>query len=615
MGILEKINCPADVKKLSYDELDELCGDIRKFLVQSVSKTGGHLASNLGAVELTIALHRVFNTEKDRLVFDVGHQCYVHKILTGRKNKMESLRQYNGIAGFPKPVESIHDAFIAGHASNSISVALGMARARKLSGEDCDIIALIGDGALTGGLAYEALCDAGDSGEPMIIILNDNGMSINPNVGGMASYLARKRLKPSYRSFKESYRKVMKSIPAGRSILRFTHNVKTVLKRSILNCTMFEEMGLEYAGPVDGHDIAKIEEVLLWAKETGRPTLVHVMTRKGKGYGFAEEKPGKFHGISPFDPETGNTPPASENFSSVFGKCMCELAEKDDKVCAITAAMTEGTGLDGFAEKYPDRFFDVSIAEGHASAMAAGIAAGGGKPVFAVYSTFLQRAYDMLMHDVAISGHHVVFGVDRAGLVGQDGETHHGLFDVSYLTSVPKMKVFSPASFAELKDMLSFAVNECTGPVAVRYPRGGEGIYKDGGTESVKLLKDGTDVTLITYGITVNDVLEAARLLENRGVSAAVVKLGVIAPLDMDKLIPYARKTGKIVVVEETAEMGCIGQQILSGLMQKDVFVKSHLMNTGKDFVTHGSVGLLRKLCGIDAEGIANAAERMSEIG
>ncbi|MBQ8831738.1 MAG: 1-deoxy-D-xylulose-5-phosphate synthase [Oscillospiraceae bacterium] len=613
--MLEKINTPADVRALSEDSLPELCSDIRKYLVRSVSKTGGHLASNLGAVELTVALHRVFDTEKDRLVFDVGHQCYVHKILTGRKDKMDTLRQYDGLAGFPKPNESIHDAFIAGHASNSISVALGMARARRISGGDYDVIALIGDGALTGGLAYEALCDAGDSGEPLIIILNDNGMSINPNVGGMASYLSRKRLKPSYRSFKENYRKVMGRIPGGKGILKFTHKMKNVLKHSILNCSMFEEMGLQYAGPVDGHDVARVEEVLRWAKATGAPTLVHIMTQKGKGYKYAEENPGKFHGISPFDPETGETAPASVSFSSVFGDCMCALAEKDDKVCAITAAMTEGTGLSDFAAKYPERFFDVSIAEEHASAMAAGIAAGGGKPVFAVYSTFLQRAYDMLIHDVAIEGHHVVFGVDRAGLVGQDGETHHGLFDVGFLTTVPKMTVFAPASFAELRDMLGAAVNDHTGPAAVRYPRGGEGQYTDGGCEAVKLIKDGTDVTIITYGITVNDALEAARLLENRGVSAAVVKLGIIAPLSVDELVPYVSNTGKVIFVEEAMENGCVGQAVLSALMEKGVFVRAHLMNTGKDFVTHGSVALLRKLCGIDAESIADAAERMDKNG
>ena len=615
MSILETINTPADVRALSEDKLPELCADIRKYLVKSVAKTGGHLASNLGAVELTVALHRVFDTEKDRLVFDVGHQCYVHKILTGRKDQMNTLRQYGGIAGFPKPVESIHDAFIAGHASNSISVALGMARARSLTGAGYNVIALIGDGALTGGLAYEALCDAGDSGEPLIIILNDNGMSINPNVGGMASYLSRKRLKPSYRSFKKKYRTVMNKIPGGKGILRFTHNVKNMLKRSILNSTMFEEMGLQYAGPVDGHDVARVEEVLRWAQETGEPTLVHIMTKKGKGYKFAEENPGKFHGISPFDPETGETAPGSENFSSVFGKCMCDLAEKDEKVCAITAAMTEGTGLSEFAEKYPKRFFDVSIAEEHASAMAAGIAAGGGTPVFAVYSTFLQRAYDMLIHDIAIEGHHVVFGVDRAGLVGQDGETHHGLFDVGFLSTVPKMTVFAPASFQELRDMMNAAVNDLTGPAAVRYPRGGEGQYTDGGCDAVRLLKDGTDVTIITYGITVNDALKAAADLEGKGISAAVVKLGVIAPLNTDEIIPYVTKTGKVIVVEETSENGCVGQAVMSKLMENGVFAKAKLLNAGDDFVTHGSVDKLRSLCGIDAKSIVDAAERMCENG
>ena len=490
-----------------------------------------------------------------------------------------------------------------------------MARARRVNNEAYNVIAIIGDGALTGGLAYEALCDAGDSKEPLIIILNDNGMSINPNVGGMASYLSRKRLKPSYRSFKEKYRKVMYKIPGGSGVVKFTHNVKNMLKRSILNSTMFEEMGLQYAGPVDGHDIARIEEVLRWAKETGEPTLVHIMTQKGKGYKFAEENPGKFHGIAPFDPETGETAPSGENFSSVFGKCMCDLAEKDEKVCAITAAMTEGTGLAEFAEKYPNRFYDVSITEGHAAAMAAGIAAKGGKPVFAVYSTFLQRSYDMLIHDVAIEGHHVVFGVDRAGLVGQDGETHHGLFDVGFLSTVPKMAVLSPASFAELRDMTEFAVNKLTGPVAVRYPRGGEGQYTEGGCDAVKLLKDGADITIITYGINVNDALEAAKMLESKGISAAVVKLGVIVPLNIDEIIPYISKTGKVIIVEETAENGCVGQAVLSKLMEKGVFAKAKLLNAGKDFVTHGKVEQLKKLCNIDSESIADAAERMCENG
>lgn len=611
MSVLDKINSPADVKALPESELPELCGDIRKFLIENVSKTGGHLSSNLGAVELTVAIHRVFDTERDRLVFDVGHQCYVHKLLTGRKDAFSTLRQYGGMAGFPKPCESVHDAFIAGHASNSISVALGMARARTMAGEDYSVLALIGDGAFTGGLAYEGLSDAGDSGEPMIIILNDNGMSINPNVGGVAEYLARKRMKPSYRSFKKKYKRAMEHIPGGKKIYGLTHKIKTALKKSILNCSMFEEMGLQYSGPVDGHDVSRVEEVLRWAKESDCPTFVHFITRKGKGYSFAEENPGKFHGVAPFDIKTGECAPGGKSFSSVFGDTMCTLAERDSGVCAITAAMTEGTGLKKFSEKYPRRFFDVSIAEEHAAAMAAGLASGGAKPVFAVYSTFLQRSYDMLLHDAAIGGYHTVFGVDRAGLVGQDGETHHGLFDVSYLTSVPKMTVYSPASFAELEDMLTKAVMETEGPVAVRYPRGGEGGYKDGGTEPVRLLRDGSDLTLITYGITVNDVLKAAEILENRGISAAVVKLGVLAPLAFDEILPYIEKTGRVIICEETSENGCIGQKLLSQTCIAGVTARGALVNTGTGFVTHGDVKKLREICGLHPEGIARAGERM----
>lgn len=612
MKVLDRINSPADVKTLDSSEIPQLCREIREFLVKSVSVTGGHLSSNLGAVELTVAIHRVFDTAKDKLIFDVGHQCYVHKILTGRKNEFDTLRQFGGLSGFPKPRESVHDAFIAGHASNSISIALGMARGRRIKGEDYNVIALIGDGAFTGGLAYEGLSDAGDSGEPMIIILNDNGMSINPNVGGVASYLARKRLKPSYQSFKARYRKIMGHIPFGKKIYQVTHNVKTALKKSILNCSMFEEMGLQYSGPIDGHDVAKIEEVLRWAKETGCPTFVHLITQKGKGYPFAEENPGKFHGVSPFDINSGEIIGGSkQSFSAVFGDTMCSLAGEDESVCAITAAMTEGTGLSEFARKYPDRFFDVSIAEEHAAAMSAGLSAVNAKPVFAVYSTFLQRAYDMLIHDVSLGGYHAVFGVDRAGLVGQDGETHQGLFDVSYLSSVPNMTVYSPASFAELRDMLRLAVKELDGPCAVRYPRGGEGRYTDGGTDAVKILKDGNDVLLITYGITVNDVLDASALLEKKGISACVVKLGMINPLKLDEIFALAKKTGRLIIAEESAENGCVGQKILSAMCENNISVKAALVNAGSGIVQHGDVKKLRKICDIDASGIAAAAERV----
>ena len=426
--ILETIHSPEDVKKLDKHQLPELCAEIREFLVQSVSRTGGHLASNLGAVELTVAIHRVFDTEKDRLVFDVGHQCYVHKALTGRQELFSTLRQFGGLSGFPKPRESVHDAFIAGHASNSVSVALGMARARTLTGGDYRVLALIGDGALTGGLAYEGLNNAGASGEPLIVILNDNGMSINPNVGAVPRHLGRLRSKPAYYHFKKWYRGLFGKHPAQNPVYRFNHQVKSFLKKSLWpRSTMFEDMGFTYLGPIDGHDLPRLCDMLQWAKELNGPVLVHVYTVKGKGYPFAEANPGKFHGISPFDPETGLLKkPGGESFSSVFGKTLCDCAAQNSRVCAITAAMADGTGLTPFAKEFPKRFFDVAIAEGHGVAMAAGLAKQGMIPVFAVYSTFLQRGYDQLIHDISLQNLHVVLGVDRAGLVGSDGETHHG---------------------------------------------------------------------------------------------------------------------------------------------------------------------------------------------
>ena len=471
MGIFDNIDSPSDVKALPVEELDALCAEIREFLIKNVSKTGGHLASNLGVVELTVAIHRVFDTARDRLVFDVGHQSYVHKLLTGRKSAFGTLRQMGGLAGFPKPSESPHDAFIAGHASTSISVALGMAHARTLSRGEYSVLAFIGDGALTGGLSFEGLSNAGGSKERMLIILNDNGMSITSNVGGIARYLSRQRMRPSYGTFKKRYRRLMDILPGGRAIYRFTHSVKTIIKEAILNCSMFEEMGLQYSGPVDGHDVKRIVEALEWAKRQNEPAVVHVLTKKGKGYEFSELSPEIYHGVVPFDYKVGVSGSKERTFSTVFGDELLMLAANDPRICAITASMADGTGLNGFAARLPERFFDVGIAEGHAAAMAAGMASRGAIPVFAVYSTFLQRSYDMLIHDIAISGLHVVIAVDRAGLVSGDGETHQGLFDVAYLSAIPGMTILCPSSFAELRDMLRYAIDHVSGPVAVRYPR------------------------------------------------------------------------------------------------------------------------------------------------
>ena len=609
---------PEQLSGLSDSEAAELCRRLRVRLIDTVSRTGGHLASSLGAVELIVAIHRVFDTGRDRLVFDVGHQCYAHKILTGRNAAMETLRTFGGIAGFPKPVESPSDAFIAGHASNSVSVALGMARARTLQNENYQVLALIGDGALTGGLAYEGLSDAGDSGEPLIVILNDNGMSITRSVGGVAEHLARQRLKPQYLHFKKGYRKVMSVLPLGGHIYNVTHKVKTAIKETLLPCSLFEDMGFTYLGPVDGHDVKRLTQLLSYARELKGPVLLHVRTVKGKGYTPAERNPDLFHGVGRFCVETGEpVHPTAPNFSAVFGQALCELAEKDPKICAITAAMQGGTGLNGFAQRFPERFFDVGIAEGHAAAMAAGMAKQGMTPVFAVYSTFLQRSYDMLLHDVALQGLHAVLAVDRAGLVGEDGETHHGLFDPAFLDTIPGMTVLCPASFAELRDMLEYAVYEVKGPVAIRYPRGGEGAYQDGAPRHpAVLLREGTDLTLVGCGTLVNELLDCADRLAADGIRAEVVKLNTITPLPLELVARSVKKTGRLLVAEESAEMGGIGQRIAAGLLAVGVPVQGlALASTGRGFVTHGTIPQLRRLCGLDGESLYHRAREVCGHG
>ena len=595
---------------ISDREGTELCAQLRQELVDDVSKTGGHLASNLGAVELTVAIHRVFDTRQDRLVFDVGHQCYCHKILTGRREAMATLRQYGGIAGFPKPVESVHDAFIAGHASNSVAVALGMVRARQALGEHYKVMALIGDGALTGGLAYEGLSNAGACGQQLLVILNDNGMSITTNVGAVADHLARQRLKPQYLTFKRYYRRVMNSGKIGRKVYRFTHKVKQALKQSLLPCSMFENMGFNYVGPVNGHDLTGLTRALRYARELNEPVLLHVKTVKGKGYAPAEENPDAFHGVSPFDPATGKSKKKSgENFSAVFGRTLTQLAQQDRRVCAITAAMMSGTGLSQFQAAFPERFFDVGIAEGCAVSMAAGMAKQGAIPVFAVYSSFLQRSYDMLIHDVAIDKLHVVLGVDRAGLVGEDGETHHGVFDVAFLDSVPGMTVLAPSSYAELEGMLEQAVLHVTGPVAIRYPRGGEGAYRgDAGPGHAAVLRRGDDITLVSYGILINDVLEAAELLAGEGIQAEVVKLNVITPLDPELVLESVKKTKVLLTVEDSAAHGSVGERLAAAVAEAGLTAKVLCRTSGDKFVTHGALSCLKQELGLDSAGIFRAA-------
>ena len=603
---------------LSDGEAEELCRLLRARLIDTVSRTGGHLASSLGAVELIVAIHRVFDTGRDRLVFDVGHQCYAHKILTGRNAAMETLRTFGGIAGFPKPAESGCDAFIAGHASNSVSVAVGMARARTLRKEDYHVLALIGDGALTGGLAYEGLSDAGGSGEPLIVILNDNGMSITKSVGGVAEHLARQRLKPQYLRFKAGYRKVMSVLPLGGHIYNVTHRVKTAIKESLLPCSMFEDMGFSYLGPVDGHDVKRLTQLLRYARGLNGPVLLHVRTVKGKGYSPAERNPDQFHGVGRFCVETGEPlRAAGDTFSARFGRALCALAEKDGRLCAVTAAMQGGTGLNSFAQRFPERFFDVGIAEGHAAAMAAGMASQGMVPVFAVYSTFLQRSYDMLIHDIAIQGLHVVLAVDRAGLVGEDGETHHGLFDPAFLNTVPGMTVLCPASFAELEDMLDYAIYGVKGPVAIRYPRGGEGAYRGCAPRLPAVcLREGTDITLAGYGVLLNELMDCADRLAADGIRAEIVKLNTITPAPLELLAGSVRKTGRLLVAEESEEMGGVGERLAAGLLAAGVPVRGlALANAGRGFVTHGAVPLLRKLCGLDGESLCRRAREVYGYG
>ncbi len=604
MGILERIHGAADVKALNCAELDQLCAELRQQLITVVSRNGGHLASNLGIVELTVALFNVYDPMRDRILYDVGHQCYVHKLLSGRQEEFATLRQLGGLSGFPKPEESDADAFVAGHASSSVSTALGMARARTLTGADHDVVAVLGDGSLTGGLAYEGLNSLGQSKEPIVIILNDNGIAISDTVGGVARYLNRERLKPAYYRTKKLYRKVMLRLPGGKGFFRFTQGLKNRLKSAIFHCSMFEDMGLRYMGPVDGHNVKQLSYMLKLAREYREPVLLHVVTKKGKGYKPAEETPNLYHGVAPFDPAVGVVPGSRETFSSVFGDALCALAEKDDRICAVTAAMEEGTGLLRFHDRYPDRFFDEGISEGHCASMCGGMAKQGLKPVFAVYSTFLQRSYDMLIQDVAMQKLPVVLAVDRAGLVGSDGETHNGVFDVGFLRQVPGMAIWSPSSYAELRRMLAAAL-EADCPAAVRYPRGSEGEYRDCHMEAIAVLRQGKDVSLLGYGILINELLRAADLLAGQGIQAQVLKLSRIDTVDADVLDRFLPADAALIVAEDCVETGSVGEYIAANLKTHTVYP----LNLGRNgFVRQGSVHQQWESCGIDAASIAKKA-------
>lgn len=612
MNILENIHGHADLLALNESQRALLCQQIRDFLVSRISRTGGHLASNLGVVELTVAIETVFNTEHDRLVFDVGHQSYVHKMLTGRQAGFDSLRQFGGMAGFPKPGESDCDAFVAGHSSSSVSIALGMARARTLMRQNYNVIALLGDGAATGGMVYEGLNDAAVSNEPMIVILNDNELSIDRNVGGMASHLAKLRTKEKYLGMKQKYRSALNKVPGGDLIFDVTRNIKDRVRRMLIPETMFESMGFTYLGPVDGHDTENLISLLRIAKNMRRPVLLHVVTQKGKGYAPAEEHPKLFHGVGKFDPVSGEVAAkGSDTFSSAFGQVMCELAAKDNRVCAITAAMPGGTGLLEFKKQYPNRLFDVGIAEEHAMSMAGGLAKQGMVPVIALYSTFLQRSFDMILQDVCILKLHVVLAVDRAGLVGEDGETHHGVFDVGFLRQAPGMTILCPASLAELKDMMRWAVTECNGPVAVRYPRGGDGIYmqsawREHGNDGVCCHRKGNDVTIVTYGTLINNALEAAALLESKGIYATVLRLLSAAPLPAKQVLGQMSENAHVVVLEETCTGSGLCQALAWEIHRLNPACRVDGIDLGVNYVTHGCVDTLYKSHGLDAEAVAN---------
>ena len=612
MNILENIHSHKDLLALNEELRTVLCQQIRDFLVSHVSKTGGHLSSNLGVVELTVAIETVFDTACDRLVFDVGHQSYVHKLLTGRQAGFDSLRQFGGMAGFPKPSESDCDAFVAGHSSTSVSIALGMARARTLTAQDYHVIALLGDGAATGGTVYEGLNDAAESNEPLIVILNDNAMSIDRNVGGMATHLSRLRTKEKYLGMKEKYRRGLSKIPGGKVVLRLTGNIKDRVRRMLIPETIFESMGFAYLGPVDGHDTENLISLLRIARDMKRPVLLHVMTQKGKGYAPAEEHPKLFHGVGKFDPVSGNVSSKSgETFSAAFGRVMCDLAARDSRVCAITAAMPGGTGLLEFKKQFPDRMFDVGIAEEHAMSMAGGLAKQGAVPVIALYSTFLQRTYDMILQDICMLKLHVVLAVDRAGLVGEDGETHHGVFDVGFLRQAPGMAVLCPASLTELTDMMRWAVTEYNGPIAVRYPRGGDHVYtesawNDHGRTGVYCHRTGDDVTIVTYGTLINNALEAADILEKHGIHATVLRLLSVAPLPAQQLLKHMSSNPHVIVMEEVCAGSGIRQALAWELIHLNPACRVDGIDLGANFVSHGAVDTLYRHHGLDGASVAD---------
>lgn len=616
-SILERVDSPDDLKQLSVSELKQLAQELREMIINTVSHTGGHLASSLGAVELTLALHKVFDTPRDKIIWDVGHQCYAHKIVTGRKDRFCSLRQYGGLSGFPKREESVFDAFDTGHSSTSVSAALGMVLARDYQGEKYHVIAVIGDGSLNGGMSFEALNYAGDLGRNLIVVVNDNKMSIGSNVGAMSKYLNRLRTDPAYYRGKEEIEQLMKRLPHGSRVLSLAERLKDSVKYLVVPGIMFEELGFTYLGPIDGHDIQAVIDVLSSARSVKGPVMVHLITRKGKGYPPAEEKPDKFHGIGSFDIATGLPlkKGGAPTYTRVFAETLTQLGETRSEVVAITAAMPGGTGLDIFQKKYPDRFYDVGIAEQNAVTVAAGMASQGLKPVVAIYSTFIQRAYDQVIHDVCMQQLPVVFALDRAGIVGEDGETHQGIFDLSFLRPIPNLVVMAPKDENELRSMLVTALNY-NGPIALRYPRGkGMGVSLEGSPAAIPIGKalveaEGEDAAVFAVGPHVYTGLSARERLAGQGISVAVVNCRFVKPLDRDLLSEIASRVKLVVTIEENVLEGGFGSAVLELLEQLGIKTPVKRIGLPDKFIWHGAPDLLRRELGLTVDAVVNTIEK-----
>ena len=626
MGFLERVNSPEDLKGLSIDELNELASEIRRYMIEVLSRNGGHVAPNLGAVELTLALHYVFNSPTDRLIWDVGHQAYVHKIITGRREAFKTIRQYGGISGFLKRDESPHDIFGAGHAGTALSAAMGVVIARDMKGEDWKVVAIVGDGALTAGMALEALNQIGQLKKDMIIILNDNKMSIDENVGALSNYFAKLVTSPVYDRFKEDVWELLGKLPSKYLSLRareVARKIKETLQHFAVPSILFEELGYRYVGPFDGHDIKLLIDNLNRVKNLKGPTIVHVLTVKGKGYEPAEKNPEYFHGLGPFDPETGKPLPKKDTrprYTKVFGQTLLEFAKKDPKIVAITAAMPLGTGLNYIRDELPDQYIDVGIAEQHAVTLAGGLAVEGMKPFATIYSTFLQRAFDQIIHDIALQKLPVRFAIDRGGLVGEDGPTHHGVFDLSYLRMIPNMVVMAPRDGEQLRDMIRTAVEYNEGPIAFRYPRDKVPFEPDMSREPQpvpigkgEILKEDGDVLVLAIGAMVLPSLEAAKKLAEKGFNLKVVDARFVKPLDEELILDLASSAKAIITVEENALLGGFGSAVLELLASKGIMKPTLNIGIPDKFIEHGPRAVLLEKVGLDASGIANSISEFLE--